>query len=196
VRYEIFAIKDHAIPQASAEFPLDEGEVQLLMRQSLQRSPLMHWRLKFPMAIASDLATVIILRTVFVFKLQDIDKDLCPKYSFALVPLADLDEFSWSNNRPLFQFSYCYEWVISSDTRHLIYRGLNRGPGGKTAGSLLAIYSLLSRETGLEVSLIKCAELADDEGVWQCVPHPLRSEVIFAFRKAIWLCDFRKGMYL
>ena len=193
VRYEIFDVCNETAPIGHATWTLDAGEVDLILRQSLQCSPLGHWKLKFPCAISPDLRLVIILRTTFLFEFEELEQDQGLKYSSTVVqPDMPSDRsIYWLTDRGYFSsFTYSYEWHPSFDNRHLVFRDF--ATESSTPDSLI-VFQIIRQGGRHSVIPVNGIQL-HDTGIsdWHITSHHVKPQLLFVMKKAVWLWTFGK----
>ncbi len=197
-RYELFALEDQSVPQGSTDLPLQDAEIFLLLRQSLRISAFKTWTLTFPMAISSDLSTIIVLRTAFAFDIGLAIDNLPMKYTSATFPLYSS---KWSESRPFFDYTVSYEWLISFDNQFVLYHSFDRSPRTNEPSEPLKIFRI-AYKVNIEVDQINTINIDElrfngknynDDFFWAL--HPRKPQFIFSAYGAVWLADFEGGAY-
>lgn len=176
---------------------LEEREVLLILLQSLQWSPLRHWKLKLPLAISSDLSIVIILRSIFCIDTDWKDTGGSLRYTSTTVDMDFLPRFTseWSNMRVPFQHTYSYEWHLSTNNFHLFLRDFGDPCSCqiRSTGSLVA-FEIMKCGSTVQVNRVNQLLLSDDLLTdWYISSHQALPYVAFSFRRAIWVWKFDKG---
>ncbi|KAM3080224.1 hypothetical protein ACMFMF_003633 [Clarireedia jacksonii] len=184
IQYEIFDIQGQA--QCKVCILLDAEEVCLLLRQSLRNSN-GRWSLTFPVSISKDLSIIIVLRTVFKFDLGTI-KDPVP-YRSIVVPL---QTSNWSPTQPYFTYAFSYDWLISFDSKYIVYQSFDRGLNPDP--QRIRIFRITT-QTDFGIHDVCTVHLpgVDPAYLVLCVLHPQRPFLIFAANEAIWGAYLERG---
>lgn len=163
-------------------------EICLLLRQSLRSSCLKHWTMSFPMLISKDLSAAIVLRTVFDFELEAKTKTIA--YRSALI---SLQSSNWSQSQDFFGYTYSYDWLISSDSRFIVYNSLDRSPYSDSEP--LAIFRI-TRGINLEIECVRRVTglKANHFDYTFCALHPWGSQFICTSAGSVWLTDLESRM--
>lgn len=132
--YEIWNVESKK-RLALIQVPLDMEEVWLQMRQSLHEFDRGEFRTAFPTAISHDLRSLVVLRTVYVFELENYSS--APRMKQALIPMTQSADhkFKWTDdlaafdpnhhtirNQPLpfiHRDRYVYAFKFHRNSRHL-----------------------------------------------------------------------------
>ncbi|CAI6335391.1 unnamed protein product [Periconia digitata] len=123
-QYQIHRIGEENETLLSEHFSLSPDEIRLQMQFSFRLSVVRAWKFKFPMAISSDLSTIIILRT-FITTNPAFQRS--NKQDRILTDVAKFDGSerlcrTWSKKAIMPTLSYFYEWAFSSDNSYAIFR--------------------------------------------------------------------------
>lgn len=123
-RYEIWSIKSTPLRLCNIQIPLDKDEVCLQLRQSASKRFNCTWKVQFPIAIASDARSFVLLRTIYT------SQSTPSKHSMNLlsarfpvsydqgVQYRWSPEYAMTNTLGTFDF-YFYSVIISNDGRYL-----------------------------------------------------------------------------
>ncbi|KAL1622617.1 hypothetical protein SLS56_008664 [Neofusicoccum ribis] len=184
--YEVHSIKDVPQKTLSHMISLPSEEISLQLQFSLRLSVLRHWKLKFPLAISSDLSIISVLRTIIKFNRKHPQKREEVEV-LSTVPWRDhwerLRSF-WRPEQPVVDFSYTYEWLFSPGSTFVVFRDCDFS---KERGTF-AILKLSSHSSRLDAAVIKKEEFYGD-ALCPCAIHPFEQKLLLLDRNHIRFMD-------
>lgn len=124
-RYEIWSIKSTPSRLCDIQIPLNKDEVCLQLRQSASKRFNCQWKVQFPITIASDARSFVLLRTIYTSQSTlgqhsinllsarfPVSYDQSVQYRWSL-------EYASTNTLGIFDF-YFYNLIFSDDGRYLL----------------------------------------------------------------------------
>ncbi|KAF1994928.1 hypothetical protein P154DRAFT_501082 [Amniculicola lignicola CBS 123094] len=198
-RYEVWQHEHTGRKIVDAIIPLCPIEISALLRQGyhLTVNDPSAWGISFPLAISTDLLSVVILRTIYSCSIDN--NGALKRIESALVPMDFDPDISrkWETTfKKIPQDWYNYEFMFTADDQYLLFWDRHHYEKHTSFfGRMLAPTNTMaaftvSRQPPLTVDFINKISLQRDIGFSQVKFHPYQPFITFVLEKEVHLWQF------